>query len=213
MSKLLSLFSIPYYKINIDKKLYNKSDIIKTIHYNYKINPNRNNWDSNSNLHHDNNDQDNKSFIKIDYSQLYPLYQKKIFDFLNKIINDKHKINFNFYVVNYTCMNTGQYMIQHDHIESDFTAVHYLSFNKKEHKSTAYKNTHIFSNYLKLKNSSLNKKLNTNKILNSWVCDEYSIDVQEDDFVIVPGCIPHNVPPFKNSKDLRITIVLNINLE
>ena len=80
-------FPVDIYKINPNN--YNKEKIVSDIIDNYKIDPNRNNWDNSSNvhnssnIHHELDDKGNVKFKKIDYSSLIPLYNEKIKEYVN----------------------------------------------------------------------------------------------------------------------------------
>lgn len=210
-----SLFGFPIVKQKIEKNKYDKDKIIKDILYNYNLNPSRNKWDaldsSSSNLHLSYGDDENK-FKKIDYSTLIPIYTEKIKNFL-KNIYFKTPIKFNYTIVNYTCVKSSQYMREHVHPESDFTAVHYLKFDKNEHHSTCFTNTHKHSKFSNNLLPALTKKLDMTKTENSWICEYYNINTDEDDFVITPSIVEHAIPFHNNCKNHRITVVTNINIE
>ena len=86
------LFGFPIIKQSINKNLYDKEKIVSDILYNYNINANRNNWDSEevkygrptSNLHHSYGDLNNNDFIEIDYSRLIPVYDKMVCNAINQ---------------------------------------------------------------------------------------------------------------------------------
>ena len=67
MPKLIQskpLFGIPFYVWKINPKEYDKDKILNTIKENYKLDPNRNEWSRQSNLHHANKDFANKDLTK-----------------------------------------------------------------------------------------------------------------------------------------------------
>ena len=71
MPKLIQskpLFGIPFYVWKINPKEYDKDKILNTIKENYKLDPNRNEWSRQSNLHHANKDFANKDFKQINYT-------------------------------------------------------------------------------------------------------------------------------------------------
>jgi len=211
------VFGFPVYITNIDEKLYNKKQIVKDIDYNFKKDKHRNVWEHDksfkkSNLHHSYNDYNNKNFKHIDYTSLIPIYEKKITDFFNNL-NFTRTINFKFQIVNYTCMTSSQYMKSHYHPDTDFTAVHYLSFDKKLHKPTLFENTNNFSEYTTKLRPNLNNLFDKNDLQHSWYFDCWSFDTKEDDLCITPAFLFHSVPNQNLSKKLRITIVLNITIE
>ena len=212
-----SVLGIPIYKGTIDSDSFDKQKIIKDIKHNYKIDPYRNNWDghykNNSTLHHSNVDDENIKFKTIDYSSLKQIYHNVIKNFLSNLDFKKDiTFNYNYSIVNYTCAKEMQYMRTHDHInDCDFILLHYLQFDKETHKPTIYKNTHIFGNYIDDMKPKFKKMLN-NTIENSWFDKEFFIDVKENDFVILPSCIPHYVPSSIKTDKHRIVIATNIKV-
>jgi hypothetical protein len=211
------VFGFPVYITNIDEKLYNKKEIINDIGYNFKKDKTRNSWENanqykKSNLHHNYGDYNNKNFKQLNYESLIPIYEKKITDFLNSL-HFTRPVNFKFNIVNYTCMTSSQYMKSHYHPDTDFTAVHYLSFDKKFHKPTLFENTNNFSEYTKTLRPHLNNLFDKNDLQHSWYYDCWSFDTKEDDLCITPAFLYHSVPNQNLSKKLRITIVLNITIE
>ena len=203
------LFGIPYHIESI--KDYDKKKIIDDIHHNYNIDKGRNKWDEFSNLHHANKDSFNKDFKEIDFKPLIPLYEKSISNFLSTFKGCKD-FKFDFEIVNYTCVTKDQFMKMHDHVMlSDFHAVHYVKFNPKVHKSTLYKNTHMFSDYFKHLRKGFYESMDDTPIENSWLQSDYYLDVKEDDLLILPSCIPHMISSVK-TEETRITIVLNIKV-
>lgn len=205
-----TLFGIPHYTNKINPDLYNKQEIIENIEYNYNINSYRNKFDNKSNLHHSYFDNENSQFRKINYDKLVPLYDSVIKDFFSNI-RFKEKFDYDFQVVNYTCMKKGQNMESHIHPDCDFTAVHYLKF-KEEHQSTAFQNSHRFSPFVDFMRPQLVNKLDINHITNSYVSGSYQIQTNEDDIHITPSFIFHSVPHLKETNDCRITIVINIRI-
>jgi hypothetical protein len=207
-----SLFGLPYYQTKLDSTKYNKDEVINTIVENYGIDKVRNNWDCGahvpSNIHHSNNDYDNERFQEVDYSQLVPLYGEKIKEFLDSL-NYKEEIKYRFEVVNYTCMSESSYMKEHAHI-CEFSAVHYLKFNPEVHPSTCYINPASYTDYIAPVLPKLSQCLDTTDINNTWVCKYVKVPVEEDTFVIMPGIMSHMVPPFENTDELRMTVVINI---
>ena len=214
------LFGFPIIKQPIDKNLYDKEKIVSDILYNYNLDNSRNNWDSEqakygrptSNLHHSYGDQNNNNFRKIDYSKLIPLYNEKVTNALNQLYF-KQKINFRYTIENYTCVKENNSMREHVHLGCDFTGVHYLKFNKDEHFPTNFINTHKHSNYTSKLLPTLNNELDTSSTENSWMCENYSINTDEDDLVITPAIVEHSIPYHEKCNDHRITIAINIHIE
>jgi hypothetical protein len=214
------LFGFPIIKQTIDEGLYDKTKIVEDILFNYNLDENRNEWDSHkvhygrpsSNLHHSHGDNSNNNFKKIDYSKLIPIYNEAITNALNQIYFKK-KIKWNYSIENYTCIKKNNYMRDHIHLGCDFTAIHYLKFNNNEHFSTNFINTQKHSSYTNKLLPTLSGSLNGAAIENSWMSDNYSIDTDENDFIITPAIVEHSIPYHHNCDTHRITIALNIILE
>mgnify|MGYP003625578333 CR=1 FL=1 len=126
-----TVFGFPVLKTSIDPKSYNKKKVISTIEKNYKIDKNRNNWDSRSNLHHAHNDFNNSRFNKINFDELFEVYKKALSEmFTSFSYTEETKINFD--IINYSCLGKTQYMDTHLHSENDFNAIHYIQFDEKK---------------------------------------------------------------------------------
>ena len=206
---MLTLFGIPYYQTSIDPNSYDKENIVSVIKQNYKIDPNRNNYDDISDLHNSYNDWNNAYFVKPNFEKLLPIYTKKIQTFFDSLITCSSEVSFVYEIVNYTCMGENQFMNQHLH-PSDFVAVHYISFPKGS-QPTTFHNLNDYAKYINsfLPIKNLKKLYNNNDIYQSWLHEAWNPQTNEDDFIITPGIITHSVN--KNiSNDLRITIILNI---
>ena len=72
------------YKFNIDPKLYDKQNIIDIVEKNYQKSNYRNNFDSNSDLHHSYGDFDNDNYIKPNLDKLLDVYKKTFTEFLKQ---------------------------------------------------------------------------------------------------------------------------------
>ena len=72
--KIHQIYGYPVGVVNLNKNLYNKKKIVKTIGDNFKINKERNKWDKNSsfNIHHAYNDWQNPLYKQIDFKTLLP---------------------------------------------------------------------------------------------------------------------------------------------
>ena len=211
------LFGLPAIRCNIDEKLYSKEKLVDTILKNYNTNPNRNSWDlnnkfENSNLHHSYNN-DNDDFENIDYSELMPIYTDTISKCLSQLNFKKQKFKFNFYIANYTCIKENHYMKSHIHTDSNFSAIHYLKFDEKEHHPTIFENTHNYAPFAGKLSGDFSDQLDDSYSENSWMHTHYSLKTKENDFVLTPSFLEHSVPFHKKCRNHRVTIVLNINIE
>ena len=202
-------FPVGIYKINPNN--YDKEKIVSDIIDNYKIDANRNNWDKSSNIHHELEDGNNDNFRKINYSSLLPLYDEKVKEYLNNfgVTKDYH---YKFEIVNYTCSSSGQYMKRHIHSDCVFSAVHYIKFNKEEHRGTTFHNRHPHVDFIPSFKQKFYEIKDTNDVANSWTTRNWTFDVEEDDICFSPAKLMHSVSQPKGD-DLRITIVMNIHIE
>lgn len=102
---------------------------------------------------------------------------------------------FNYYI-------NGQYQEPHDHmnpsydiIDSHFSAVHFLQFDKSVHKPLEFIDP--------------NSKLNRRHMVN----DRYAPHIEEGDIIIFPSHLTHFVTPSEPTPDYpRITVALNFNI-
>lgn len=93
-----------------------------------------------------------------------------------------------------------EYQEIHHHIPSDFSAIHFLSFDKEEH------NPPVFFDPGRLAKEKLSY-LKINPANSSY------IDVEEGSFLIFPSYLEHLVPASKKEyKNYRVTVSVNLNL-
>jgi hypothetical protein len=208
------LFGLPILITSIDPVSYDKENILKIINKNYKKQKTRDKWCTNTffktDIHHSNKDEENKSFEKVNYTLLSKCYHKPIEKYLSKITNNK-TIKYNFNIVNYTAIKHNSYMRPHLHKECNFSMVHYISFDKKEHFPTIFLNPYFFHELLpeKEKTEQILIEKNTES---SWIADEWKHDIEENDLIIFPSVLKHYVRN-KDSKKLRVTVAVNISVE
>jgi len=213
--KIKPLFGFPIYHSSIDKKLYNKQKILKTILSNFKKSQVRTEWSkrhegfASNKLHHSLEDESNPKFKQPDYNSLIPLYTSEIKNFFESM--PMKKCNFKFEIVNYTCMTEGHHMMNHIHTECDFSAIHYVQFNDKTQDSTVFTNTNDYPKFIDNVYPQISQTFISSEIENSWVYNYFKITVKEDDLVIFPAMLEHSVPNVKSNKN-RVTIVFNIKL-
>lgn len=211
MIKNIVLFGFPVIITKINSRSYDKKLIISTIEKNFKINKKRNQWDKESVLHHSYNDNTNSKYYKIDYTTLIPVYEKIITEILSNMPLFS-KFKFNFTIANYTCLSKCDYMASHIHNSTDFTAVHYIQFDKKNHSATTFENVLPHIDYIQKLRPELSNVL-SNHHLNSWSYASWKLDVKENDFCFSPSFLKHKIEPQTSKNKNRITIVLNIFLK
>ena len=206
-----NLFGFPVHKIRIDPDSYDKDKIVSDIKENYEIDNNRNEWGS-SNLHHAYGNWENEKFIAINYDKLKQIYQKTFEDFFKNTFNNSKPFNYHWNIVNYTAIKTGQYMKIHIHDDYDFSCTHYIKFNPKKHSSIQFVNLSPMGLYGKNITNSAFEIGNRQDISNSYLQGSWNYSLSEDDMLIFPGSLHHEVPKQEETDELRICVVTNIKL-
>ena len=215
--KHTTLFGFPVMIQKIDQKSYNKKSIISTIEKNFKLNKHRNLWDvtcrpvDRSVLHHAFKDFDNPKYHKVNFDTLVPVYKKVI----SKILDNfpMTPVDFEFTISNYTCLSNSNYMASHLHPSSDFSAVHYIQFDKEHHTGTTFENSLSHVEYIGELRPELTKIFSPSHAVNSWIYGNWEIGVDEDDFCFSPSFLRHKIEPQISPNKNRITIALNITLK
>ena len=183
-----SLFTHNIFKYYIDSKSYNKQSIVDTINSNYNKQKDRNFFDNHvlvkSDIHHSYNDVGNKELPMPDYSSLLPVYK-------------------------------NQFMRRHHHLPSaDFSSIHYLQFDE-EHSPTLFYNPGdtIAKSYMAMRDNMV-ESLDLEHHSNSGYAEYTAPIYKEDDMIIFPGYLEHEILPSKHQyKRNRITIITNSWLE
>ena len=105
----------------------------------------------------------------------------------------------------YNVYMDGEYQEVHDHLgtplnPTHFSFIHFLSFNKGEHKPPEFRDP-----LSQIRNLSLE--------LDRTRCGEvYVPDVKEGDLLMFPSYLQHCVPPGKKTSCPRITIAFNVRV-
>ena len=218
----LTLFPINVYKHKVDPNFYDKQNIINACKHNYTIDPNRNNWDNKSELHHTYNDWDNPKFEKIDVSTLIPVYVNVCHKLLSVLDLKINVVNLHVAISNVS-VNTV-YMKPHNHFSQSslciITGVHYLSLGDK-HTSTIFMNPSLgfdISDENKLQQNeefyfnTSEKIFNKNLSTGSCYHKEHIIQTEEDDIILFPTHLNHYVKNLKASFFDKPRIVVAFNL-
>jgi hypothetical protein len=122
-----------FYKTNLSWTKKFVKDNIVNIEKNYSLYPNKNRWDCNCHVVHD----DDKGMNLINYSFLRKKYEKICVEVCKKYNIDKYHLSDIWY--NYYKRN--QYQEPHIHEgNGGLTAVHYLIFDSKKHSKTCFNN-------------------------------------------------------------------------
>lgn len=210
--KNVTLFGFPVMSTKIDSKSYNKKSIISAIEKNFKLNKTRNKLDKRGVAHHAYRDFDNPKYHKVNFDTLVPVY-KEVLRAMFDSMGIPPTFRFEFRIVNYTCMSNSHYLTPHLHTGADFTAVHYIQFDKKYHTPTVFENTLPHTDYLSHLRPKLAKILGGKDARHSWAYVNWSLDIEEDDFCFLPAYLKHRVETQTSKNKNRITITLNIYLE
>jgi hypothetical protein len=140
-----------------------------------------------------------KEVLKNYKSLLEEHYIECISEFFDK------EFNFNIDKIWYNIYTDGEYQEVHDHLGTSlnpthFSLIHFLSFNKDEHKPPEFRDPISQLRMLSL-------EFDNNK------CGEvYVPDVEEGDLLMFPCYLQHCVPPGKKTNYPRITISFNIRV-
>jgi uncharacterized protein (TIGR02466 family) len=204
------LFAFPIYQVKIPPEFYDKRELVSKILKNYKKSPSRNEWSCMSDMHHPFNDWENPDLEKIDFSKLNKVYNETIQKFVGQL-DFVQSINWKYELVNYTVTTKGQSMVEHHHMPSLFSAVHYLKFDSEKHNSTVFFNPSQYQNVFSLFYSDQIDVLSKKDIRNSWLTRYKYISVEEDDLVIFPAVLNHAISPSYNEEE-RVTVALNIDI-
>ena len=211
------LFSCPIYKIRIDPNSYDKEKIINDIKYNKSLKNTRNDThqivgSSASDIHHSHKDFDNEDFRSINYNKLVALYNKIFGEFFNNELVTTQLFEFEFEIANYLAATEGQWLPLHNHSNHDFATVHYLNF-KNNHNLTMFKNPAIFAPYIKNIRPKMYDILDDLVSDNSYLYEYFTLPVKEDDMIIFPAALDHEIPVQGPTKEPRITISSNIRIK
>jgi len=222
-NKLKFLFGLPYHKGKINSSLYDKQKLLEDFEFNYNKDPLRDEWQFNrpqsqkeSSLHHCIDDYSNPEFLSLEnhYQRLKPLWALEIEKFFY-CFDFKERVSWEQGLCNYTLSKGQVYLNPHHHLPGAFTAVHYVSFDVGNHSPTSYVNGNSFAQYIDMNPSYkiLKSKLDPEDPANSWLFNDYCLNIDEDDFVIYPNSLTHLIPFKKDQGDkLRASIVLHITI-
>lgn len=104
-------------------------------------------------------------------------------------------------------------MQMHRHIPTDFSCVHYLQFNKDQHKGLKIQNTNDFGEFTRLLLPNLYESTNNNDTESSYLYNTYEYTPEEDEMIIFSSLMPHSIPKQPKANKNRISIVSNIRID
>jgi hypothetical protein len=216
-----SVFPIPVWKTKITREDYNKDLVLNQMLKNFDIDPQRNTWDNvmetstKSNWHHSNNDEDRDGIIfeSISYEEsgLYKCMDNKIREFISTL-NLQKNISYSWQVTNYTVSDEGYFLTSHDHGSDSFSSVLYLQFDPKNHPPTAFSNPFSAPHLARWLQKDLYNAIDKTNPFFGYLHDTWTINTEEDDYVIFPGHVKHEVPNVGKSDKKRVTISCNIKI-
>ena len=216
-----SVFPIPVWKTKITRDDYNKDLIVNQMLKNFDIDPQRNTWDNvmqtstKSNWHHSNNDEDRDGaiFESISYEEsgLYNCIDNKIREFISTL-NLQKDINYSWQVTNYTVSDEGYFLTSHDHGSDSFSSVLYLQFDPKNHPPTAFSNPFGAPHLARWLQRDLYNAIEKTNPFFGYLHDTWTLNTEEDDYIIFPGHVKHEVPTVGKSDKKRVTISCNIKI-
>lgn len=220
MTTLHNVFSIPVWKTKIDKTEYDKETVLNEMLHNFSIDSKRNSWDDVENnynksiWHHSNHDDDNPKFKKISYieSGLADKLNEKILEFVT-YLNLKNDMQYEFEITNYTVSEEGYFLASHGHGGDDFSSVLFLQYDKETHPSTYFNNPDGSSMFTRIIQKDLYNSIDVNNPFFSYFHDAWQIDTEEDDYLIFPGHVKHEVPLIGKTSKPRVTLSINIRLK
>lgn len=111
----------------------------------------------------------------------------------------------------YNVYGKGQKADWHDHMPSDFSAVHFLKYNPEVHQPFMFTNPDLTSVRLQgTYKPNIVDRLGT-CAKQSYYKGNYIPEIEEGDFIIFPSQMMHLVNA-SESEDLRVTIAFNFNI-
>jgi len=110
----------------------------------------------------------------------------------------------------YNSFTNNQFQEPHTHLPTDFSIVHYLLFDEKDHEATTFVNPDsVAAESQRWFRPELYSKLNSREPMHSYYNSQFTpLDIKQGDLVIFPASLTHFVKPNRSEKR-RITITLN----
>jgi len=211
-----NLFSCPIYKSRIDPDSYDKEKILNDIEYNKSLKNKRNDAHQaighHSNIHHSYNDFNNEDFRIINYEKLIATNLKTFNEFFNNELFTTREFGFTFNIVNYSAITEGQYLPAHNHVPTaDFACIHYLNY-KDDHSPTCFRSPVSWAQYMHFILKEFRDTLDILHPDNSLFLTNFLFPVQEDDIIIFPAMLDHQVMEQGTTDETRVTISTNIKI-
>ncbi len=148
---------------------------------------------------------------QIDWDFMNQYYMAVIHDFMIEFFGESinFKVDENPW---YTVYGMGQNGPVHDHIDADFSMIHYLKFDPSIHKGTTFINPNrVTMRYHSYFRKDFDKKLNKRNPKQSYYFEEFMPLVGEGDVVIFPSALEHRIDN-SNTEELRVVVALNFKV-
>ena len=213
----LNLFAFPIYKIKIDPTSYDKEKIIEDIKYNKNLKKNActyvsifgNDYKENS----FERDYDGVTFRSVNFDKLNREYTKVFNKFFDEKVFTEKPFRWELDIRSYSAILEGQRIGSHNHLtEESFSTCHYVNF-KKEHVFTRFNNPANFAPFTKYLQVNTINFLDLGAPDNSYLLEDFTCPIQEDDMIIFPSTLNHEVVEQGPTKEPRITISTNIKIK
>jgi len=210
-----SMFPSMVIKTRIDPDSYDKEALIKAAMEGYEKDPNKNYWDTDSDLHHY---YGTMFDCPKEIESLSDSYAKAIDEYMDSLDKSWHSFEYRWKMVNLAV--NSRTMAPHDHFykakgwQGAYSCIHYISYDRRDHSSTKFLNPLVFAQYLH-NTHSMSNLLNKSDIDNSAYFEGRHMDIHEDDMIIFPTYLKHMVSKgIKRESDKpRILGVANIDLK
>jgi hypothetical protein len=201
------IFSPFLYKKNLTATDFMKSKVLPLMLENYHHDPTlSNDWSV-----HTSYGTEDKLVHKINWDFMKQYYNSVIQDFSIEFFGE----SFQFQIDDdpwYTVYGEGQNGPLHDHIDADFSLIHYLKFDPNLHVGTTFVNPNrIRVKYHNLYRNGFTNRLNRSNIGQSLYFEDYTPNVQEGDVLIFPASLEHKIEK-SNTDELRVVVALNFKV-
>lgn len=141
--------------------------------------------------------------VGFDWTDILPFYIKNIEEMATEYnLSGQVRIN-NAWINAY---KTGQSHDLHDHLPSQFSAIHYLKYNPEVHTPTIFVNPY---RQVSISSSPVLDTTDMSKVPPMWAPQTF-IKVEEGDLVIFPSFFEHRVAR-QQSDEMRVTLSFNFS--
>ena len=126
----------------------------------------------------------------------------------------KNDINYEFEITNYTVSEEGYFLTSHGPVaEMILVLVLFLQYDKETHPSTVFNNPDNSSLFTRIIQKDLYESIDSTNPFFGYFHDDWQVDTEEDDYLIFPGHVKHEVPLIGKCSKPRVTLSINIKLK